>query len=163
MANNLYGRIMQPCRMPSFWRTPAEFKHVKAVPLRRPPRRIRGERTCKDIRAAVGKLVERRLRLSGRERTQRLVDQSLPALARDCPFRVFGRNDPDVVLRERDIDQNAALRSVEPSKHKLRERGAMPGGSLDALGREQTPRPREGADDRRQDRHKQLENVDPVR
>ena len=79
------------------------------------------------IAAALGEPGQRRFRISGGERSKRFVDGGLPTFMGDGSRCVLGRNDADVMLGQRHIDERAALRAVDPAQDELRQRRPMAG------------------------------------
>src|SRR6185437_12974632 len=83
------------------------------------------ERSGEKVAAASGEPGQRGFRLAGGERSERFVDGGLPLFVGDSPRRILGRDDADVVLGERDVDERAASRAVDPTQDELRERRSM--------------------------------------
>src|SRR5271166_6269429 len=130
-------------------------------------RRLRQRAGREGLRQQVGAPVrhagQRRLDFAGGERSQRLVDHRLPLLGRHRLRRLVGRDDTDVVLGERDIDERAASRAIEPAHDELRQRRPVAGGARRALRYDHPPDPRRRSQHRRQNGDEQLRDIDAMR
>ena len=62
----------------------------------------------KNVAAACGESCQRGLCLPGGERSERLIDRGLPSLTGDEAVRILSRNDANVMLGQRHIDERAA-------------------------------------------------------
>src|SRR5277367_3467035 len=116
----------------------------------------------KNVAAARGECGQRGFRLPGCERSERRIDGGLPLFLGDDLRRVLGRNDADVMLGQRHIDQRAAPRAVDPAQDKLRQRGPMAGRARQALRDQPAPHWRQRTQHRRKNGDQQLSDIDAV-